>query len=169
MVWGGISLEGCTALHVLARGSLTAIRYRYEILRPLLRGKAKQSKTVNWISIPKTNEDIKANSVCSVAGWGRTGSSKHGSKRLVETNITIVDETECNKLWENRLTPRMICAPHPGGSCKGDSGGPLVCGDTAVGIASFSQKDKCDAPTKPKIFTEISEFLPWIKTVIGKV
>uniref|UniRef100_A0AAZ3P3E4 Insertion element IS150 protein InsJ-like helix-turn-helix domain-containing protein n=1 Tax=Oncorhynchus tshawytscha TaxID=74940 RepID=A0AAZ3P3E4_ONCTS len=33
MVWGGISLGGCTALHVLARGSLTAIRYRDEILR----------------------------------------------------------------------------------------------------------------------------------------
>uniref|UniRef100_A0AAZ3P6C1 Tc1-like transposase DDE domain-containing protein n=1 Tax=Oncorhynchus tshawytscha TaxID=74940 RepID=A0AAZ3P6C1_ONCTS len=37
MVWGGISLGGCTALHVLARGSLTAIRYRDEILRPLVR------------------------------------------------------------------------------------------------------------------------------------
>ncbi|KAI3361146.1 hypothetical protein L3Q82_013345 [Scortum barcoo] len=35
MVWGGISLGGRTALHVLARGSLTAIRYRDEILRPL--------------------------------------------------------------------------------------------------------------------------------------
>ncbi|KAL0152051.1 hypothetical protein M9458_052655 [Cirrhinus mrigala] len=37
MVWGGISLEGRTALHVLARGSLTAIRYQDEILRPLVR------------------------------------------------------------------------------------------------------------------------------------
>ncbi|KAL0154107.1 hypothetical protein M9458_050566, partial [Cirrhinus mrigala] len=37
MVWGGISLEGHTALHVLARGSLTAIRYRDEILRLLVR------------------------------------------------------------------------------------------------------------------------------------
>ncbi|KAI4883430.1 hypothetical protein NFI96_029838, partial [Prochilodus magdalenae] len=37
MVWGGISLEGHTALHVLARGSLTAIRDRDEILRPLVR------------------------------------------------------------------------------------------------------------------------------------
>ncbi|KAL7829970.1 hypothetical protein SRHO_G00310970 [Serrasalmus rhombeus] len=36
-VWGGISLEGRSALHVLARGSLTAIRYRDEILRPLVR------------------------------------------------------------------------------------------------------------------------------------
>ncbi|KAL1022164.1 hypothetical protein UPYG_G00022980, partial [Umbra pygmaea] len=37
MVWGGISLGGHTALHVVARGSLTAIRYRDEILRPLVR------------------------------------------------------------------------------------------------------------------------------------
>ncbi|KAI3362551.1 hypothetical protein L3Q82_012257, partial [Scortum barcoo] len=37
MVWGGISLGGRTALHVLARGCLTAIRYRDEILRPLVR------------------------------------------------------------------------------------------------------------------------------------
>uniref|UniRef100_A0A8C7RN94 Transposase Tc1-like domain-containing protein n=1 Tax=Oncorhynchus mykiss TaxID=8022 RepID=A0A8C7RN94_ONCMY len=37
MVWGGISLGGHTALHVLARGRLTAIRYRDEILRPLVR------------------------------------------------------------------------------------------------------------------------------------
>ncbi|KAI4883548.1 hypothetical protein NFI96_026922, partial [Prochilodus magdalenae] len=36
-VWGGISLEGRTALHVLARGSLTAVRYRDEILRPFVR------------------------------------------------------------------------------------------------------------------------------------
>jgi hypothetical protein len=37
MVWGGISLGCRTALHVLARGSLTAIRYRDEIIRPLVR------------------------------------------------------------------------------------------------------------------------------------
>ncbi|XP_036443022.1 mast cell protease 1A-like [Colossoma macropomum] len=139
-----------------------------DILLLKLRGKAKQSQTVNWMSIPKTNEDIKANSVCSVAGWGRTGSSKPTSKRLMETKITIVAEKECQKLWKNFLTPRMICALHPGGTCKGDSGGPLVCGNTAVGIVSFGQ-DKCDAPTKPEVFAKISAFLPWIKSIIGKV
>lgn len=36
-VWGGISLEGRTALHVVTRGSLTALRYRDEILRPIVR------------------------------------------------------------------------------------------------------------------------------------
>ena len=37
MVWGSISLEGCIALHVLARGTLTGITYQDEILRPIVR------------------------------------------------------------------------------------------------------------------------------------
>ena len=37
MVWGGISLEGRTGLHVLNQGTLTAVRYRDEILRPIVR------------------------------------------------------------------------------------------------------------------------------------
>ena len=37
MVWGGISLEGRTDLHVIANGTLTAVRYRDEILRAIVR------------------------------------------------------------------------------------------------------------------------------------
>ena len=37
MVWGGISFGGHTALHVLTRGTLTAMRDRDEILRPIVR------------------------------------------------------------------------------------------------------------------------------------
>ncbi|KAK0153439.1 Transmembrane protein 245 [Merluccius polli] len=37
MVWGGVSLEGCTDLHVIANGTLTAVRYWDEILRPIVR------------------------------------------------------------------------------------------------------------------------------------
>ena len=37
MVWGGISMEGRTDLYWLENGSLTAIRYRDEILEPIVR------------------------------------------------------------------------------------------------------------------------------------
>ncbi|KAI4891845.1 hypothetical protein NFI96_029011 [Prochilodus magdalenae] len=37
MVWGGISLEGCTDLYRLDNGSLTAIGYQDEILGPVVR------------------------------------------------------------------------------------------------------------------------------------
>ncbi|KAI4885323.1 hypothetical protein NFI96_024390 [Prochilodus magdalenae] len=50
---------------------------------------------------------------------------------------------------------------------QGDSGGPLVYRNTAVGIASFIQPDTCDKPHAPNVFAKISEFLPWIRSVIG--
>ena len=37
MVWGGISLEACTDLHVIANSTLTALRYWDEILRVIVR------------------------------------------------------------------------------------------------------------------------------------
>ncbi|KAI4876818.1 hypothetical protein NFI96_009587, partial [Prochilodus magdalenae] len=37
MVWGGISLEGCTDLYRLDNGTLAAIRYQDEILGPVVR------------------------------------------------------------------------------------------------------------------------------------
>ncbi|KAI4900632.1 hypothetical protein NFI96_029195 [Prochilodus magdalenae] len=37
MVWGGISLEGCTDLYRLDNGTVTAIRYQDEILGPVVR------------------------------------------------------------------------------------------------------------------------------------
>lgn len=37
MVWGGISLQGRTDLHVIQRGTLNGMRYRDDILHPLVR------------------------------------------------------------------------------------------------------------------------------------
>ena len=41
MVWGGISYDGSTDLYVIRNGSLTCIRYRDEILAPII-------KTLRW-------------------------------------------------------------------------------------------------------------------------
>ncbi len=35
MVWGIISLDGCTDLQVIDRGGLTAVGYREEVLQPV--------------------------------------------------------------------------------------------------------------------------------------
>nr|KAG5701651.1 hypothetical protein BaRGS_019340 [Batillaria attramentaria] len=37
MVWGGISVQGKTDLHMFWNGTLTAVRYRDEILDPVVR------------------------------------------------------------------------------------------------------------------------------------
>uniref|UniRef100_A0A673JSE8 Duodenase-1-like n=1 Tax=Sinocyclocheilus rhinocerous TaxID=307959 RepID=A0A673JSE8_9TELE len=51
----------------------------------------------------------------------------------------------------------------------GDSGGPLVCGDTAVGVTSFGDPDLCNSPELPEVYTKISAYLQWIKSIIGNV
>ena len=35
-VWGGVALEGRTNLHVLTNGTLSAVGYRDEILKPII-------------------------------------------------------------------------------------------------------------------------------------
>ncbi|XP_022525866.1 mast cell protease 4 isoform X2 [Astyanax mexicanus] len=141
--------------------------YDYDILLLKLKGTVIKSERVKWISIPAQKEDIPANSVCSVAGWGRTGTKKSGSHCLLETNTKIMDKARCTSLWDTPITPRMVCAQHPGGPCWGDSGGPLVCDSVAVGIVSFGDANTCDKPIQPEVYTKISEILPWIKSIIN--
>ncbi|XP_056614618.1 mast cell protease 1A-like [Triplophysa dalaica] len=130
-----------------------------------LNGTTKNRKNAKPISIPNKEQDIKAKSKCSVAGWGATTSNGSGTDRLMEVDVTVIDTKACQKKWNERSS-RIVCALSPGGFCQGDSGGPLVCNGTAVGVVSFYEKNNCDKPTRPNVYTKISSFLPWIKAII---
>ncbi|XP_036443023.1 complement factor D-like [Colossoma macropomum] len=138
----------------------------YDIMLLKLRRRVRRTRTVSWISIPQRDEDIPANTVCSVAGWGRTGAFRPPANRLLETRTTIIDRRRCAYYWNN-LTQRMVCAHYPGGSCQGDSGGPLVCNNVVVGIVSFGEQ-RCDSTARPNVYARISAFLPWIRSIIAR-
>uniref|UniRef100_A0A3B1JPI1 Si:dkey-78l4.8 n=1 Tax=Astyanax mexicanus TaxID=7994 RepID=A0A3B1JPI1_ASTMX len=140
--------------------------YDWDIMFWKLPEAVKKSKTVSWISIPESNEEIPGDTVCSVAGWGKT-ESKTSSVRLLETETTVMDRTKCEQIYL-QLTSRMMCAMHPGKPCQGDSGGPLVCNDVAVGIVSFG-RNPCESSILPEVYVKIGAYLPWIKKIIGKV
>uniref|UniRef100_A0A671KHS9 Granzyme M n=1 Tax=Sinocyclocheilus anshuiensis TaxID=1608454 RepID=A0A671KHS9_9TELE len=141
-----------------------------DIMLLQLCGKVKKSKTVNWISIPKKDKDIKAKVKCSVAGWGKKNNSDTASAKLMEVDVTIIDKKKCQKYWEKDYsTSRMVCAGGRGGFCQGDSGGPLVCNNVAVGVISFNEKNNCDSPNRPNVYTKISKFLKWINAILEGV
>ncbi|XP_073718304.1 mast cell protease 1A-like [Misgurnus anguillicaudatus] len=133
-----------------------------------LKKTTKNIKNVESISIPKKDKD-KAKTKCSVAGWGAQKTNGSVSKQLMEVDVTIVDNKDCNKKWDNQTTSRMICTFGKGGFCQGDSGGPLVCDGTAVGVVSFNEKNNCDKPTRPNVYTRISKFLTWINDILKGV
>ncbi|XP_067841924.1 granzyme K-like isoform X2 [Heptranchias perlo] len=122
-------------------------RQESDIMLVQLAGEAVLNMYVSTLKLPKSTDDVKAGTKCSVAGWGRTNPEiQNLSDTLKEVNLTVIGR-------------------------KGDSGGPLIC------ITKFRRKkvykgiistgDGCAKPKKPGIYTRLSEkFLNWINETI---
>ncbi|XP_052446170.1 duodenase-1-like isoform X2 [Carassius gibelio] len=125
---------------------------------------------IKWISLPAEGSDIKAGSVCSVTGWGRLETNGKKSDHLMETDVKVMNNMECERKWGKKhfSSSQMMCVHGNGGSCDGDSGGPLVCGNTAVGVTSFGDPARCNSPKQPEVYMKISAYLPWINCILGK-
>ncbi|KAL0151334.1 hypothetical protein M9458_053328, partial [Cirrhinus mrigala] len=144
--------------------------FQNDIMLLRLEKEVELNKNVKRISIPTQEGDIKPDFVCSVAGWGRLSFEGEQSTRLMEADVKIMNNTECKNRWKKTYSAsEMMCVYGHGGSCKGDSGGPLVCGDIAVGISSFGDRDACNSRERPEVYTKISAYLPWIRSIIANV
>ncbi|XP_043919845.1 granzyme A-like [Protopterus annectens] len=136
-----------------------------------LESAAKLNRFVSVHKLPKSYEDVKAKTNCSVSGWGITDNTKRKSSDVLrEVNVTIIDRRICkgSKYWGLLITMDMLCAGDADGkkdSCEGDSGGPLICKGELKGIASFGDKN-CGDPQKPGVYTRLSEdYILWIRNI----
>ncbi|XP_050959723.1 granzyme G-like [Labeo rohita] len=143
--------------------------FHNDILLLRLEKNAQLNNKIKLISIPAKEGDIEADSVCSIAGWGLLETNGSQSNHLMETNVKVMNNKECERKWgeEEFSASLMMCVYGEGGSCDGDSGGPLVCGNTAVGVTSFGDPEICNSPDLPEVYTKISAYLPWIKSITG--
>ncbi|KAL1251326.1 hypothetical protein QQF64_019122, partial [Cirrhinus molitorella] len=95
------------------------ITLQNDIMLLRLKKEVKQNKNVKIISIPTKEGDIKADSVCSVAGWGRLSLKEGNSTRLMEVDVKIMNNTECkNKYKDKYSASEMMCVYGHGGSCN---------------------------------------------------
>ncbi|XP_047670839.1 granzyme B(G,H)-like [Tachysurus fulvidraco] len=140
-----------------------------DIMLLKLKSEAKLTNSVQVIDLPVENENLPANMICSIAGWGRKEQNRT-SKVLREVNLTIQDNSECKKHWKDVFdTDSMICTTDGRGAfCKGDSGSPLICGKKPQGLAAYAHTDHCSHPKHPEVYMKVSYFLPWIKEIIHK-
>ncbi|XP_008405445.1 granzyme G [Poecilia reticulata] len=106
------------------------------------------------------HDDVTLPTSCIVSGWGQTHSNGRISDKLMETNVTLTENSICTEL-------KLYCSNGTAGPGKGDSGGPLVCGHgTAYGVVSFMYQYSKDLSTVA--YTKIPCYTDWITSTMKK-
>ncbi len=97
--------------------------------------------------------------------------------RLMQVELPLVGVADCkaaNSKTSGVIDARTLCAAVPEGgkdSCQGDSGGPLVSKRddhswTQIGVVSWGVG--CGRRDFPGVYTRVSAFADWMKSVMGK-
>uniref|UniRef100_A0ABM5GJI9 Neurotrypsin n=2 Tax=Pogona vitticeps TaxID=103695 RepID=A0ABM5GJI9_9SAUR len=108
---------------------------------------------------------------CYITGWGDTGRAY--SRTLQQAAIPLLPKRICEERYRTRFTGRMLCAgslqdQKRVDSCQGDSGGPLMCerpGESwaVYGVTSWGYG--CGVKDSPGVYTKVSSFVPWIRSI----
>uniref|UniRef100_A0A8C9CS15 Granzyme B-like n=1 Tax=Peromyscus maniculatus bairdii TaxID=230844 RepID=A0A8C9CS15_PERMB len=139
-----------------------------DIMLLKLEKKAKRTKAVRPLNLPRRRVRVKPEEVCSVAGWGRIGLGDELSNILQEVELTVQKDQECVSHYPRFYhKANQICVGDPKikrASFMGDSGGPLLCNKVFAGIVAYGHGDG----SAPSVFTRVSNFLSWIKQMMKR-
>nr|XP_060460368.1 suppressor of tumorigenicity 14 protein [Panthera onca] len=105
----------------------------------------------------------------------QVGAMAPGSSALIlqKGEIRVINQTTCESLLPQQITPRMMCVGYLSGgvdACQGDSGGPLSSVETdgrifQAGVVSWGEG--CAQRDKPGVYTRLPVFRDWIKEQTG--
>ncbi|XP_063102337.1 granzyme B-like [Cavia porcellus] len=136
-----------------------------DIILLKLEKKAKLTKAVQLLRLPKGRTQVKPGIRCQVAGWGRFSPGGRFPSTLQEVEMVVQNDEKCEDPFKKYNRATEICVgdtKNKNTLFKGDSGGPLVCNNVAQGIFSYGRKNG----KTPCIFIKVSWFLHWIKNTM---
>merc|ERR1712218_422738 len=145
----------------------------------------KMASKIDWASNPNIRPaclpDAAAGDydqwMSTVTGWGTTSSGGSVSNVLLEVDVKVISNSECNAAYGG-ITSNMLCAADASGNggsdaCQGDSGGPLVacgmdgnCGTMPgqnydlIGVVSFGIG--CAQADFPGVYARVTAARAWI-------
>lgn len=122
--------------------------------------------------LPQHNEEFDGSA--TVTGWGRTDESAGGLPEVLQAvDVPLLTDQTCRKYYNKQIVDTMQCAGFEKGgkdSCQGDSGGPLVKSFqnryVLIGIVSWGYG--CARPGNPGVYTQVSKYIPWIRSTVSR-
>nr|XP_045000782.1 suppressor of tumorigenicity 14 protein [Jaculus jaculus] len=158
---------------VIPHPSFNDFTFDYDIALLELEKPAQYSTVVRPVCLPDTSHVFPAGKAIWVTGWGHTQEGGTGALILQKGEIRVINQTTCEGLMPQQITPRMMCVGFLSGgvdACQGDSGGPLssVEADGRIfqaGVVSWGEG--CAQRNKPGVYTRLPVFRDWIKDQTG--
>jgi trypsin len=106
--------------------------------------------------------------VGTVLGWGRVSADGEPSRFLLEADVPMIADAECQKDYPAFAAAAMACAGVPNGgvdTCQGDSGGPMIVDGKLAGITSWGEG--CAEAGKPGVYTRVAAYADAITDVMS--
>lgn len=158
---------------IITHPSFNDFTFDYDIALLELEKPAEYSTVVRPICLPDNTHVFPAGKAIWVTGWGHTKEGGTGALILQKGEIRVINQTTCEELLPQQITPRMMCVGFLSGgvdSCQGDSGGPLSSVEKdgrifQAGVVSWGEG--CAQRNKPGVYTRIPEVRDWIKEQTG--
>ncbi|XP_064471755.1 venom protease-like [Ornithodoros turicata] len=134
-----------------------------------LQQQARFDDNIRPICLPSSRDVTFFGKRAHVAGWGSLFHRGPSSPKLLEAELRIWNNTECQGVFPQRIINTFLCAGNRKGgvdSCQGDSGGPLIVKYHRkkqwflAGVVSWGLG--CASPGIPGVYTRVTEFLDYI-------
>ncbi|KAJ3391549.1 Serine protease [Lobulomyces angularis] len=121
-------------------------------------------------SVAEPPKDLKIRAL----GWGATRQGGSGSKVLLQVDVPVVDNEECNRQYPGQIFDSSVCAAEVAGgkdTCQGDSGGPIFSlnesGDVTVsGITSWGRG--CALAGYAGVYSRVGSHTDFIQSYIDQ-
>ncbi|KAJ8880658.1 hypothetical protein PR048_017128 [Dryococelus australis] len=119
-------------------------------------------------AIPLASSVPATGSAVLTSGFGTTTEGGAASAHLLQVQVNIISEAECNRDYPRRITAQMVCAGVEAGgkdTCQGDSGGPLVHSNQLVGVVSWGAG--CARARSPGVYSNVPALRQWVREHAG--
>lgn len=138
----------------------------YDYMVVLLDGSSTRTPAV----MDEGDDELESGRDVITIGWGTTSSGGSVSPKLLEVEVDIVSQADCDAANPPTITDQMLCAAREGkDACQGDSGGPLIDKQTGklVGIVSWGYG--CADPKYPGVYAKVQNQIGWIQETIASL